>query len=448
MFKVLQKKHSESEASRAEPGVPRVGGNGGQPGAADLAIPSWLSFALGLVGFGVSLYALILHLKSKGLAGAPLSCDVNDLVSCTKVLGSEYGEFLSLPLGALGMSYFGMVMGVAMLPKLTEVSKRWAAHWQLIVAAIGAAVSLVLAYVSYFTLNAVCLVCSAIHILTLVNFAVALVQFFKNKSGPQFAHPSAFVKLLSVTLALGVPPLVAGVILPTLAPLIFSKTDSAKVTSGASPDSGSADAAMTATPYPAELVAFSKSNFVGKGEDYRKGNDNAKVVLHMFSDFECPHCQRASEIIDQALSMVGTDKVLFVYRNYPLSNHCNPNISGEGHKYACELAIASRCAGQQGRFWPYKEWAFTHMEKSEAEKAKLLSNDGLTAQAGKMGLDATRFSQCLTSKVELPKIQDDIVIGQKLGLEGTPLIIINGRRYSGQHTPEAFAAAMQQALLK
>jgi uncharacterized membrane protein len=67
---------------------------------AKMNIPSLI---LGVVGFGVSLYALILHLQTK-TSSASLTCDINEAVNCTKVIGGDYGEFMGLPLGALGLS--------------------------------------------------------------------------------------------------------------------------------------------------------------------------------------------------------------------------------------------------------------------------------------------------------------------------------------------------------
>ena len=402
-----------------------------------------LSLILGFAGFCASLYALALHLKSK-TGTAALSCDVNDLVSCTKVLGGEYGEFIGIPLGALGMAYFGIVMSTALLPKLSECSETWIAKWRFFVAIMGVVVVAALGYLSYVKIGAVCVVCSSVHAITLLNFGVVFISWLKNRKGLNMAHPSAFLKLMSISLALSVPPIIAGVILPSLAPTLFSVAGKNIDEASGAPKAP----APNTTPVPAETLTFSKSNFVGNGEDYRKGNDNARVVMFMYSDFGCPHCKHASEAIDAALSIVGPDKVLFVYRNYPLSNHCNASIGAEGHKYSCEQAMAARSAGQQGKFWKYKEWVLENIEASDSAKEKLFTNDGFISQAEKMGLDKPRFQQCLTSKLEMAKIKEDIEFGKKLGIQGTPLLILGGKPYTGPQTPEAFAGAFQALLAK
>ena len=39
-----------------------------------------------------------------------------------------------------------------------------------------------------------------------------------------------------------------------------------------------------------------------------------------------------------------------------------------------------------------------------------------------------------------------LLIANKIGIEGTPLILINGVQYNGDHSPEAFMKAFTQAI--
>jgi protein-disulfide isomerase/uncharacterized membrane protein len=397
-----------------------------------------VSLVFGGIGFATSLYALTLHMKAKS-SPADLGCDVNDLINCRKVIGGEYGELVGIPLGAFGMAYFGIVIAMAILPLFVEASKSWMARWQMLVGALGAAVSLLLAYVSYFKIQAVCLVCSGVHVTAIVNFVWTLVTFLKVRQQPQTVAEGGFVKLLAASLALGVPPLLAGALLPLMTS-----------TFGSNPSESASDKApeQVGTPFPAEWTAVAVSNWVGKGEDFRKGNDQAKVVVHMFSDLECPHCKVSSEDILAAQSAVGADQVLFVYRNYPLSGKCNPFIPSDGHMFACDMAMALRCAGSQRKdaFWEFKDWAFAGIDLSPEERQSRYSKEGFRAHAEKLKLDVSRFEACMLDKVELPKIQADIEIGKKMGLTGTPLIVINGRTYTGERSPQGYTRAFRAAL--
>lgn len=238
------------------------------------------------------------------------------------------------------------------------------------------------------------------------------------------------MKFVSTSLTLSVPALLAGLLAPMVAPQLLG---------GKANGSGSAALDTTATPIPDTLLSVSRSRFVGKGEDFRKGNDQAKVVIQMFSDFQCPHCQTTAAAIEQAQKNVGEDKVLFVYRNYPLSNLCNPSIGSAAHAQACQLAEAARCAGQQGKFWEMKAWAFGLIGASGEQLQQLASEDAMVSQAEQLGVDGQNFRACLTSDVEMTKIRDDIRIADALGISGTPLLVVNNRVYTGGRSPESLS---------
>ncbi|MFA6426917.1 MAG: thioredoxin domain-containing protein [Candidatus Magasanikbacteria bacterium] len=69
-----------------------------------------------------------------------------------------------------------------------------------------------------------------------------------------------------------------------------------------------------------------------------RGNENAKVTIVEFSDFECPYCNRFEPTMAQILNDY-KDKVKFTYRNFPLSFHAN----------AQKAAEAFECAKEQGK---------------------------------------------------------------------------------------------------
>lgn len=401
---------------------------GGSSEKAAVSLPIVL---LALVGFGVSLYALLLHIQSKNTDGAALGCDVNDLVNCSNVLAGEYGELLGVPLGGYGMAFFAVLAVTGFLPALTKgANKQWFARLRLQISAVGAITSVALAALSYFVIESVCYVCSAVHVICLVAFAFALVSWLKGRSQQPSSDGTALMKFVSTALALSAPALLAGLLAPLIAPQIMG---------GEADGASSASLDPTATPIPESLLSVSRSRFVGKGEDFRRGSDDAKVVIQMFSDFQCPHCQTTAAAIEKAQQNVGEDKVLFVYRNYPLSNVCNPSIGSAAHAQACQLAEAARCAGQQGKFWEMKKWAFGLIGASGEQLQQLASEEALVARSEQMGAKGDTFRACLTSDVEMVKIRDDIRIADALGISGTPLLVVNNRVYTGNRSPEGLS---------
>ncbi len=408
-----------------------------------------ITVMLGVVGFFVSLYSLAIHLQL-GLKTGPQICDFNSTVNCSNVIGSSYGEIAAIPLGAYGMTYFAIIISAAFMPKLARINKKWLAFWEFIIAIVGFISVCILVFISYKILNLVCPTCSVIHVIVTLYTILKIYQFMKTRKETNLPKNDAFIRLMAVSLCLGIPPLAIGLVGPIIAPYLLSKKEEPKQAQtntnlvNPTPTTSANDPNLKSP-----MMSFNKTNFVGNGEDYRRGDDNSKVIIQVFSDFGCPHCRTATDSILKAQDTVGLDKVLFVYRFFPLSNKCNPYVPGEGgYPYACSLAEAVRCSGQQGKFWEFKSWAFDGQNWSNSERAEKFSLDGMKAQATKLGMNANSFAQCIQSNVELQKIKDDAAIANKMGIQGTPLIIINGAPYEGYHSPDAFSQAFYQALSK
>lgn len=81
------------------------------------------------------------------------------------------------------------------------------------------------------------------------------------------------------------------------------------------------------------------------------GNANAKVTLIEFSDYECPFCEKHYTQTELQLKSEYIDKglVKMYYRDFPLS---------QIHKGAQKGAEATRCAGDQGKYWEYHDLIF------------------------------------------------------------------------------------------
>ena len=142
------------------------------------------------------------------------------------------------------------------------------------------------------------------------------------------------------------------------------------------------------------------------------GPADAPVTIVEFSDYQCPYCRRAQPALDQLLSQYG-DKVRFVHRDFPL----------DGHPRAVPSARAARCAGEQGRFWEY------HRDLLSAPGD--LGDQDLSARAARVGLDAGRFSSCLSSDRHEDVVRQGLQDGARSNVSATPTLFINGRMVMG-----------------
>lgn len=94
---------------------------------------------------------------------------------------------------------------------------------------------------------------------------------------------------------------------------------------------------------------------ISLGDAPRDGKTDAAVTIVEYSDFQCPFCARffnqtAGQIKE---NYVKTGKILFVFKQYPLTFH----------PFAQKAAEASLCAKDQGKFWEYHDRLFEEVFK-------------------------------------------------------------------------------------
>ena len=159
-----------------------------------------------------------------------------------------------------------------------------------------------------------------------------------------------------------------------------------------------------------------------------KGSADAPVTIIEFSDFHCPFCSKVQSTLAQVLARYG-DKVKLVYRHYPID---------QLHPQARRAAEAAACANEQGKFWPYHDKLYA--AGADASPGKLKSLAQLA------GLDLQSFDQCLSGGKHRQAIQKDIDEAMRLGINGTPAFIINGRWLSGAHPLETFVRVIEEEL--
>jgi protein-disulfide isomerase len=158
------------------------------------------------------------------------------------------------------------------------------------------------------------------------------------------------------------------------------------------------------------------------------GNEDAKVTIVEFSDFQCPYCEKGYTTMKEVLANYPED-VKIVFINFPLSFH----------EYAQKAAEAGECAFAQGKFEEYHDMLF--------ENQDALTLDDLKKYAVDLGLDTEAFNTCLDSDEMASKVEDDMAYGSELGVSGTPAFFINGQKITGARPYTDFETAIEEALV-
>jgi protein-disulfide isomerase len=184
-----------------------------------------------------------------------------------------------------------------------------------------------------------------------------------------------------------------------------------------------ANAAALADAPPESLASAGPAvpNGIDISNDPRIGDDNARVTIVEFSDFECSHCARFHEEIFPALRSLYGDQIRWVFVN---------TFFSAGHPMAESAALASECANRQGRFWQYAELVFAH----QAE----LSRETLDGHAQSLGLDLVAFRQCFDNREMASEVAADLAEGDRVGVNATPTFFVNGRKITGAQPVAVF----------
>ncbi len=160
------------------------------------------------------------------------------------------------------------------------------------------------------------------------------------------------------------------------------------------------------------------------------GRADAPVTLVEYTDMQCPYCAAYARRTFPELKRLYIDKgkVRYESRDLPLSFHA----------FALPAAVAARCAGEQGKYWPYRDVL--------AQRQDELPKAPYDAWAAELGLDVERFAACRNSEDVARSIRAEAADAQAIGITGTPTFLIrrtadgasSGERIQGAEALEVF----------
>jgi uncharacterized membrane protein len=190
---------SKTTASKAGAGRTGAGRTGAGPAAqAPVARPAvgvppasawlrWTTLILSIVGLGVSIYLTIEHFSgSNHLAGCS---ETAGAVNCTKVTTSSQSVVFGIfPVAVLGLAFFVFMVAA---------NSPWGWNWKLpafrwlrlasVVVGIGFVLYLV--YAELFQIQAICLYCTSVHVITFLLFAIIVYDSTFRHAPPPAAAP-------------------------------------------------------------------------------------------------------------------------------------------------------------------------------------------------------------------------------------------------------------------
>lgn len=168
--------------------------------------------------------------------------------------------------------------------------------------------------------------------------------------------------------------------------------------------------------------------------NYADASPGAALSLVEFGDYQCPACGIVNPVIKQVLAEFG-GKVNFAFKNFPLSQHANANIS----------SYAAEAAGLQGKFWQMHDKLYETQDVwSNSPDPKPI----FEGYAMDLGLDVDQFKADIESQKVKDMVRKDSGDGSAVGISFTPTFFLNGVRMDDASRIEDFRTAFEKALNK
>ncbi|MBN1491065.1 MAG: thioredoxin domain-containing protein [Phycisphaerae bacterium] len=406
--------------------------------------------AICAVGTGVSWYLSENHVR-QGFGEDTLLGRVceDGTASCDEVIRSDWGTVLGVPTAVWGLVYFA---GLGLWLLLTGLPNRGGRAWHALLivgTGVGLGIAVALAYNMFATLPAWCPLCSAVHVCSLLIF-LASVLLWPRRAAQAAAEPvSAPVAVSPSAGRVGL----AGVAIAFAAVALHQNFqhrryraetaealrlyDEAAIAPTSAPAGACGQVELELAECREHLKPFmddwqSLVQEVGRQEiqtlalrqdDPVVGPSDARNVLVVFSDFECPRCMEFASYWRREIEPYAKDRVRFVWRHFPMNTDCNPLISKTLYARACESAAAAEAARMQGG-----NDAFWKMHDKLLINARVRERKSYAELAGQIGLDPEQLVKDMKDPRVRDRIQQDLSFGQQAGVTGTPTLFLNGRR--------------------
>jgi protein-disulfide isomerase len=157
----------------------------------------------------------------------------------------------------------------------------------------------------------------------------------------------------------------------------------------------------------------------------KHGNESAPIKLVEFFDYECPHCQQFKPMLDK-LHEQYEGKIVTYYMMFPIESK-HPNS-----RSAAQAALA---ANTLGKFKAMHDILFAQTAHDR---------DAVMSYALTLALDVNKFEPAYNAVSE--QVTSDLKQGHDAGVDSTPTLFFNDRKYEAPLHPRYLAMWIDEEL--
>lgn len=364
---------------------------------------------LALIGFALTIkLAMIYYVANYEKYALPSFCSISEFIDCDGAAKTTTAQFWGIPLAYWGMFFYVTVLFLTFVDKLKnfkflkflEVFKN-SMEYIGFLGTIAFIVSMILAGVSVFRIHKLCILCVVTYVIDFIIALIAtsgifknIVNSFKTTFIDFIDGAKKYTKTFIVLVILSASFLCYSGITYNFVPHIKKTQDIMKYRK------------MKKNPYRVSGNVL--------------GNEKGNVIVELYSDYVCPLCYIHNIMLHRAVKEFSNVKI--VHYNTPFDKDCNPNISFTMHKGACFMARAALASKEQNNYWGMASLLYENQPQDEQELLKL---------AKELNFNIEKFLSDINSEKIQKELDKEIQKSDKLDIDSTPTIFINGDKYVG-----------------
>ncbi len=361
---------------------------------------------LSTIGLFTSLYLALSHYRNYTDIDYSSFCAISRAINCDTVSQSPWSILFAIPLAIWGVLAYTLFLIIS-FPALRDTQKqRYLWDLLFIVALLYSIVDIYFGYISAVKIHAYCIMC-------LLSYAVTLCLLFNtwiirrrfNK------HSLIFGLRNSLSTLLNNKPILITLCLTILFFASFK---------------------LTLPKYWIfEFPALSKEIATGITEDGNPwiGAREPELTIMEFTDYQCFQCSKIHLTL-RLLVNQHPNKLRLIHIQYPMDDQFNTVLVKEPfHIGSGKLALLAIATSKQNKFWETNDALYSIARQG-------IEEFNINKFSKKLGLDSAQLKQDMYSKETFKILEEDIRMGLKNQIIGTPSFIVNGKMYAGHLPPE------------